>query len=247
MLGNAYARVVELIGGSWVLAPKLHDIAVNPFQYAVLPADCGFCTNDFEPSTRIVTAAGGATYFRLPCDSAPAGTLPKCTVVEATGRRAAGACGDGPTPDGRCYLEATIDGGCTQIYLIDHDCGVQASNLGVPGDAGCGPLATGVEQAGSAWLAGMGHTTRGVGKPTLPYFCTLICRSHSRMCQHSMQRVLHPLWSAGQEDVRWEWRSVQSLLLGEEAGGAKPPTADADTEQRCRDVAHLQHLVVFII
>lgn len=108
----------------------------------------------------------GLPYYSTPCSlESPAGELPRCAALEATGGRAASTCGDE-----QCYLEVLLDG--EAVYVPDFPCGASeaSSPLGEPGD----PLCPGMGTAGMC-----GGLESGVGWGVRLAWC--VCR-HVGIC-----------------------------------------------------------------
>ncbi len=89
-------------------------------------------------------------YFHRPCGAAslPAGTLPKCVSVTATGRQRLSSCLVEAANQLRCYSEVTVGGG--NYWVLDHVCSEPlASSLAPAGAAPecAGPVAAAVMAA----------------------------------------------------------------------------------------------------
>lgn len=112
------------------------------------------------PSAPDCNCAGGAAgmqlprqvlpYYHRPCGAAslPAGTLPKCISVSATGRQQLSSCLVEAAHQLRCYSEVTVGG--QRYWVLDHVCSEPLSSSLAPASAAAectGPAAAAVMAA----------------------------------------------------------------------------------------------------
>ena len=125
------------------------------------------------PSATDCNCAGGAAgmqlprrvlpYYHRPCGAAslPAGTLPKCISVSATGRQQLSSCLVEAAHQLRCYSEVTVGG--RSFWVLDHVCSEPLSSSLAPASA----VAECTGPAAAAVMAAAAPVTAAVVKASI--------------------------------------------------------------------------------